>query len=442
MRLFFGSGEHHDLSKADELGASRLLPAKSYQIDRGKLEADLADILQERGVAIVDDCVVKDIDMSSNGVGHKVTATVNQEPQELRCRWLVDGTSRAALVKRHLGIGRSCDHKISSAWFRLDKAIAVDDWSPSRDWQDRCNRPRLYSTNHLMGSGYWVWIIPLVDDRTSIGLVADPEIHPFSSYGNFEKFSEWLATHQPTLGAEVAAAADTLMDFRFCKNLSQDTDKFWSTDRWALTGEAGAFADPFYSPGSDFIGINNTFVADLVRRERKGEDWAMRAALYERMYRSFYESTMSLYEGQYAGFGDTRLMVVKTTWDYAYYWSVLSWLFFRDVLTDLDFLLGAQQRLVEMRALNDRMQAVFRQRAAEGIVDSGRGRFIDQTAIPIFCDLNGALLERPADINQELTHNCDRLVALSSVLLGILAEEPAYARSDCSLTGDLAQRLN
>jgi 2-polyprenyl-6-methoxyphenol hydroxylase-like FAD-dependent oxidoreductase len=46
LRLFFGSGMHSDLSKADELGPSRLLPALSYQIDRGKLEADLAEILQ------------------------------------------------------------------------------------------------------------------------------------------------------------------------------------------------------------------------------------------------------------------------------------------------------------------------------------------------------------------------------------------------------------
>ena len=442
LRLFFGSGSQQDLAAADELGASRLLPAKSYQIDRGKLEADLAEILQVRGVAIVDDCVVRDIELSANGVGHAVTANVSREPRELRCRWLVDGTSRAALLKRRLGIGRPSEHKISSAWFRLDKAIAVDDWSPSQDWQDRCNRPRLYSTNHLMGSGYWVWIIPLVDDRTSIGLVADPEIHPFSSYGNFEKFCDWLAEHQPRLGDEVAAAADTLMDFRFCKNLSQDSEQFWSTQRWALTGEAGAFADPFYSPGSDFIGINNTFVADLVQRERNGEDWALRAALYERMYRSFYESTMSLYEGQYAGFGDTRLMVVKTTWDYAYYWSVLSWLFFRNVLTDLDFLLVAQPQLVAMRALNERMQAAFRERAGKGIVDAGSGRFVDQTAIPIFYHLNSALLETPSDLSRELTENCERLNVLAPRLLAILANESANGRGSCELTGDLAQRLN
>jgi hypothetical protein len=149
-----------------------------------------------------------------------------------------------------------------------------------------------------------------------------------------------------------------------------------------------------------------------------------------------------LYERQYAGFGDTRLMVVKTTWDYAYYWSVLSWLFFRNVLTDLDFLLVAQPKLVGMRTLNDLMQAAFRQRAAEGIVDRGSGRFVDQTAIPIFYELNSALLEAPADLMQELQKNGEQLHALSSRLLAILANDPAAGRGRCELTGDLAQRLN
>jgi flavin-dependent dehydrogenase len=442
LRLFFGSGSKSDLSDADELGPSRLLPAKSYQIDRGTFERDLAELLKERGIEIIDDCVVRETAISSNGAGHEVKVSINDQPSSLRCRWVVDASSRAAVLKRSLNAGRACDHKISSAWFRLDKAIAVDDWSQSQEWRDQCNRPRLYSTNHLMGSGYWVWIIPLVGDKTSIGLVADPEIHPFSSFANFEKFSAWLAEHQPRLAEEVAAAADTLMDFRFCKNLSQDSKQLWSKERWALTGEAGLFADPFYSPGSDFIGINNTFIADLIRRDRNDEDWNLRAVVYEKMYRSFFESTMSLYEGQYAGFGDTRLMVVKTTWDYAYYWSVLSWLFFRNVLTDMDFLRSAQPRLVEMRALNEKMQAVFRQRAAQRIVSPGDGRFVDQTSIPILYNLNAALLEQPADVAQELQDNCERLFAVSTILLDILAGKASNGQSTCSLTGHLAQRLN
>ena len=293
-----------------------------------------------------------------------------------------------------------------------------------------------------MGSGYWVWIIPLAGDKTSIGLVADPELHPLSSYGNFEKFRSWLSRNQPLLAEQVTAAADTLMDFRFCKNLSQDSERLWSPERWALTGEAGVFADPFYSPGSDFIGISNTFIADLVGRDLRGESCQLHAAVYDRMYRSFFDSTMSLYEDQYAGFGDTRLMVVKTTWDYAYYWSVLSWLFFRDVLTDLDFLRVAQPRLAEMRALNETMQAAFRARAAQRLVDEGNGRFVDQSAIPVLYDLNAALLETPDSIDKELADNCRQLVALSSVLAAMLADRPANGTAECSLTGDLARRLN
>lgn len=442
LRLFFGSGMHDDLSQADELGASKLLPAKSYQVDRGKLEGDLVDILRQRGVSVYDGCVVKSAAVDGNGAGHRISVTMNDEPADFRCRWVVDASSRAAVIKRGMHIGKPCDHKMSSAWFRLDKRIAVDDWSQSQEWQKKCNRPRLYSTNHLMGSGYWVWIIPLIDDRTSIGLVADPEIHPLSSFGNFEKFMSWLAGNQPMLADEISSARDTLMDFKFCKNLSQDSDKLWSDQRWALTGEAGVFTDPFYSPGSDFIGISNTFVADLIRRDGLGENCLARSNIYEKIYLSFFESTMSLYEKQYAGFGDFHLMAVKTTWDYAYYWSVLSWLFFRNVLTDLDFLRTVQPRLIAMRALNDTMQAAFRQRAAERIVSEGSGRFVDQTAIPVLYDLNEALLESPADILGELDENCERLTALSPILLSMLANESAVSPGTCSLTGDLARRLN
>jgi flavin-dependent dehydrogenase len=442
LRLFFGSGQHEDLSAADELGASRILPAKSYQVDRGKLEGDIAGMLQERGVSIHENCIVRGVDLSTNGAGHTVRVSMDDEARDIRCRWIIDASSRAAMVKRTLNVAKPSDHKIASAWFRLDRKIAVDDWSKSADWQQRCDRPRYLSTNHLMGSGYWVWIIPLVDGRTSIGLVADPEIHPLSSFSNFDRLTGWLAEHQAMLADRLAGARDSLMDFRFSRNLARDADKVWSEDRWALTGEAGVFTDPFYSPGSDFIGISNTFIADLVQRERHGENCAVRSMIYEKVYKSFFASTMSLYENQYAGFGDFRLMTIKTTWDYAYYWSVLSWLFYRGKLTDLGFLQGGQARLVEMRALNDTMQAAFRARAARRIVSEGAGRFVDQVAIPILYDLNASLLEEPDDANRELDENCERLAALSPVLLSMLDEGHAPQKAMCSLTGDLARRLN
>jgi flavin-dependent dehydrogenase len=440
LRLFFGAGLQDDLAEADELGASRLLPAISYQIDRGKFEGDLAEILAAEGVTVLDECVVRNTTISANGGTHSLVIKRQGREETITSRWVVDAGSRTALLKRKLGVGKARDHKISSAWFRLDTAIAVDDWSASDAWRQQCNRPRRLSTNHLMGPGYWVWIIPLAGDRTSIGLVADPAAHPLSTYSTFEKFCSWLSEHQPRLGREVLDARDTLMDFGFMKNLSQDSEQVWSRQRWALTGESGLFSDPFYSPGSDFIGISNTFIADLIARERANDQFSVHAAVYQQMYKSFYESTMSLYEHQYPGFGDTRLMVVKTTWDYAYYWSVLTWLYFRNVMTDIDFLREIQPRLIAMRELNLAMQGAFRQRAAERRQDAGRGRFFDQTAIPVLYDLNAALVNPEGSPRKEFDDNCQTLESLSPILLELLARESVTG--SCSLLGDLRQRFN
>ncbi len=439
LRLFFGAGMRSDLAEADELGASRLLPAISYQIDRGRLEGDLAKLARDSGVMLLDDCLVRDARLASNGGTHALDIGKNGEARSIESRWIVDAGARATMLKRGLKLGRPSGHRMASAWFRLDAVIDVNRWSSDEAWLERCAKPRRLSTNHLMGPGYWVWIIPLAGDRTSVGLVADPDIHPLSSFSTFERFREWLSRHQPRLAAEVEAARETLMDFAFMKNLSQNSEQVWSRERWALTGEAGLFSDPFYSPGSDFIGIANTFICDMIRRERAGDQFPAHAAVYQQMYKSFFDSTMSLYENLYPGFGDTRLMVVKTTWDYAYYWSVLTWLYFREVMTDIDFLRELQPRLVELRDLNLRMQAAFRERAAERIQDEGRGRFFDQTAIPVLYELNAALLEPTGHREREFDDNHAMLNTLSPRLLDLLADDAAPA--PCGLLGDLGQRL-
>lgn len=442
LRYFFGSGVHDDLSKADELGISTTLPAISYQLDRGKLEGDLADILLERGIDVQDNALVKQATLGENGSPHEIQVKRNDEDATIRCRWLVDASSLAAVIKRGLGIGKSCDHKMGAAWFRLDKSISVDDWSDSETWLQQCDQPRLLSTNHLMGPGYWAWIIPLAENRTSVGLVADPDIHPLSTFNSFDKFTVWLSQHQPMLASAVAEAPDTLMDFRFRKNLSQDSGLTWSADRWALTGEAGLFADPFYSPGSDLIALSNTFICDLIQRERSGSRFPVHVAIYQQMYQSFYSIIMTLYERQYPGFGDTRLMVVKTTWDYAYNWSVLTWLYFRELITDIAFLKSFQARLTEMRTLNETMQGAFRQRAAMRNQDEGKGRFFDQRAIPLLYDLKAALVEPTASPDAEITENCKRLESLSPILLSLLAASSSNGEGSCSLLGDLRQRLD
>ena len=57
-----------------------------------------------------------------------------------------------------------------------------------------------------------------------------------------------------TTAATRSRTSSRSSDFSYgCKQV------YSGADRWCLVGEAGAFLDPFYSPGSDFIAMANTF---------------------------------------------------------------------------------------------------------------------------------------------------------------------------------------
>ncbi len=443
LRFFIGSGNHSDLAQADELGTSDFLPVTTYQIDRGLLEGDLAKRAQAQGVEVKDGCFVQQVSFGTNNNVHELQCRQGEQALTIRCQWVVDATSRFGLFKRSLKLEQANAHHTNAAWFRLDTPISVDDWSNSISWKERCNGlPRRLSTNHLMGSGYWVWIIPLPGDRTSVGIVADPDIHPFSSFNSFEKFSAWLSVHQPQLAQAVSGASASLMDFMYLKKLSHDCKQVWSDERWAVTGESGIFADPFYSPGSDLIAISNTFICDLITENRSPAMLHIHAEVYEKIYKSFFNSAMSLYEHQYPGFGDTRLLVVKSTWDLAYYWSVLAWLFFREVMTDISFMRTVNPELKTVLALNSRMQSAFRKHSAEKRSSPGKGRFFDQCAIPVLSDLKAALLEPLENMELEFRENCSRLEGLAPQLLALLNDSPISGKLQDSLLGDLSSRLN
>ena len=443
LRFFLGAGSHDSLSGADELGASSFLPAVSYQLDRGRLENDLVRLLRDRGIDVIDGCMANNVVTEDQRSVKEVHWHTEDQSGICRSDWVVDATGRASLLKQSMKLQESSGHEMNSAWFRLDTELNVENWSTNPKWHQRCNGiPRQLSTNHLLGPGYWVWIIPLVGKRVSIGLVADPRSVPLDRFNDFDRFRAWSEKNQPLLAEHLEINAGELMDFRFLRNFSYGCKQTYSHNGWAVTGEAGLFPDPFYSPGTDFIAISNTLICGLILDGRDDPMKALRAAIYNKVYQSFFTSTMSLYRDQYAGFGDTRFMVLKATWDYAYYWSVLAWLFFREKLTEIEFLRRNEAQLNSARQLNLKMQAIFRERAALGIRSPGRGRFFDQLARPILLHLNTALLGKSSDDAQELSGNCDRLRRLAPLVKTLLDNDaPRDKGIESELLGDLRSRF-
>jgi flavin-dependent dehydrogenase len=420
FRFFFSDGRR-DIDRVTELGASRPLPVSSWQIDRGIFENYLAVRAASQGVRFVDSALVRQVRLGAEGAEHRVTwQPAGETAREARCRWLIDASGRAGLLRRQLGLGQDNAHDVHAVWFRIGERIEIDRWSDDPAWQARCVTPtRWLSTNHLVGEGYWVWLIPLASGSHSVGIVADPKFHPLDGMNSFERAMDWLARHQPRLHDELDARRGALQDFAFLRRLSYDCRQVFSADRWALAGEAGRFLDPFYSPGSDFIAIGNTFITELIARDRAGLRLPAHVQVFEQIFRSFYDSTLALYVGQYGLFGDPEVLPVKVMWDYTYYWSVLAPLFFQGRLSDLATLAQLRDELMECQRLNIAVQRFLRDWSA---LSGHRNAavMLDQAAQPWFVELNRALLDRldTAAFHRRLRESIGRLQALAAEIAG------------------------
>jgi flavin-dependent dehydrogenase len=360
---FFLSPKHKDeIHRRVELGPKVFLPVPSHQIDRGIFENDLIDMDRELGIQVELGAKVTNTELADDT--HTVTYSQNGEEKTATARWVIDATGRASFMKRKLGFAEEFDHNVNATWFRVDEKIDIDTWSDDPKWHSHVeNGLRYLSTVHLMDVGYWVWIIPLVGGRTSVGIVADENVHPFSTINSLEKSLAWINEHEPQFGRELESMKDEILDFKVMKHFAHASGETFSTDRWAVTGESGLFADPFYSPGSDYISMANTLTADLIQRDLKGEDIFFRTKFYAQVFRALYDNWMPIYKNMYPLWGRTQVMVAKIFWDWGAYWSINTLFFTNDGLTDLELLkqvtAGPKSILQKYGELSRQMQQLF-----------------------------------------------------------------------------------
>ena len=422
LRYFFDDGKREDLTKRTELGGNVFFPAPSFQIDRGRFENFLGQEARRLGVDFRDATTVKQVDLAGGNAPHTVSFVGSDgQSQQSTCRWVVDGAGRAAFLKRKLGLLKKHGHNANSVWWRYDRHVKVDDWSTDAAWAKQNDNlgKRWLSTTHFMGRGYWVWFIPLSSGSHSVGIVADGDMHPFLTMSSYDKAMDWLRTHEPQVAHHCEGRDAQVQDFLGYKDFSYSCKQVYSGDqRWALIGEAGAFLDPFYSPGSDYIGMGNTFVTELVMKDLAGEPVGTIASYYDKIYFTFFENHLSLYEGQMHLWGDAKVMSLKIIWDFAYYWVIPAAFFFHGQLTNVMTFARHRDLLDRAGVLNRAVQQLFRDWHKSGVQVATT--FIDIPGIPFMYDLNQALHENLdlAAFSARLINDLSKLERLAGELLG------------------------
>lgn len=361
LRFFLPADGNADITKRVEHGSERYPPHDNYQIDRGSFENELTARARSLGVEVLQGCRVQDVSIGDDL--HEVSFTQMDADVSTKARWVVDAAGRASLLKRKLGLGKEVAHTINSAWFRLAGGLDIEDWGRhDKEWLGKMTEPgmRRFSTNHLMGEGYWVWLIPLSSGPISIGVCADPRIHPFEELSELDRMVDWLKRHEPQLGAAVEPRLGDVEDFLRVQDFAYGCERVFSPKRWCLVGEAGAFADPFYSPGSDFIGYGNTFTADLITRDLDGEDVSERLEFYDDFYLRTFDYAIAKYEDLYPVFGNVWVAAHKLYWDAFFNHAGVVLLMIKDKVGDYEFMKSVDDDLNRLYRLSNNMQELFR----------------------------------------------------------------------------------
>ena len=238
--------------------------------------------------------------------------------------WVIDATGRVAMLPRKLGHWRpNPEHPINAIWARF---TGVKDWD-SYSWRERypdyalaCRTPRSWATNHLMGYGWWCWIIPLRGGDVSAGLVYDTRIFKPAEGGTLAERLQAHILGNP-VGREIFQHARVIDgDVHAFSSLSYSSEQVCDQG-WACVGDAAGFIDPLYSPGLDFCAYTSYYVAELISQNLAGENVTEGIDHYNQqypiMYRCWFEA---LFKDKYYYMGDAELMSAGLLLDIASYY--------------------------------------------------------------------------------------------------------------------------
>src|SRR5439155_7227872 len=253
---------------------------------------------------------------------NKLTIEVGEERREISCRWLVDATGRVTFLGRRLGIiDRNDEHPTAAIWCRWKEVRHIDDIAARHGALAAGNiSSRRLATNHYMGFGYWIWVIPLGNGETSIGVVFDKRL--VDLHTSKDLATDFIAFLKaiPSLAELLDGASPRLDDLRFYAHLPYVTRQYMGNG-WALLGDAASFLDPYYSPGLDHASFTAEATAEIVGLDAKGEDVAARIVEHNEAFaRSYVRFFRSIYKDKYYYMGEADLLTAAMILDTAHYY--------------------------------------------------------------------------------------------------------------------------
>jgi flavin-dependent dehydrogenase len=257
-----GSGKESQPFYFDEMNPHEC--SQTWQVVRSEFDKMMLENAADHGAHVWQNANVNEVifeksesDSLPRATGVVVTRE-GQAPVRLSCKVVVDATGTNALISKRLKI-REPDAKLRKA------SIFAHYQGARRDSGKNEGATLVLATQNQEG---WFWFIPLPDDISSIGVVADPDV--LIGRGTPEQMLDEQIKKCPGLDGRMEKAVrvspvHVLSDFTYRSNRA-------AGEGWVLVGDAFGFLDPIYSSGVFLALKSGEMAADAINEALEKND--------------------------------------------------------------------------------------------------------------------------------------------------------------------------
>lgn len=259
---------------------------QTYQVERSRFDALLLDHARESGTVVLSGAAARGFREDPDGV--EVEYEQAGKTERVQGKWLIDATGREPFLGKLLGLPK--------ADLGIPKKMAV--YAHFRNVLRSPGKAEGNITVVRLANG-WFWIIPLDEEKTSVGMV-----RPLSVFQNGKVSPQELFAQTVQGSRELSrrlAKAEALGSFRTTADYTYRLERL-AGSRWLAIGDAAGFLDPVFSSGVTVALEGGMLAAELILNQSKGSSHLSPgqqraftrkihslAGRFEQMIRMFYD---------------------------------------------------------------------------------------------------------------------------------------------------------
>ena len=222
----------------------------TYHVDRAKFDMLLLKHAESLGSKVYQGVPVKKVLFDENEAATGVRVVIAGAEVDIDARAVVDCSGRKTVLGGQLGL------KVNDENFNQ---FAVHAWFEN---VDKGNREDDIHIHFLPIKRGWVWQIPITEEVTSMGVVAEKEVF-LEGRGRHEEWFEELSNSAPDI-KHAMRNARRVNDFKVEADYSYAMSQFVGNN-WMLVGDAARFVDPIFSSGVSVAMHSAKFAAEQIK---------------------------------------------------------------------------------------------------------------------------------------------------------------------------------